>query len=160
MNVLDILKYGDRTLLGSVAGLTEEECGVGGVCGYWSVKDIMAHMLSYELFLGEALGDFVDAGPKPVMQEMSELGDKFNDVFVARYQDKTMAHVVQEYRQAHEHVMKLAAAVDAETYPQNGTIPWYGPEYCLDDFIVYSNYAHKREHSAQVMVYRDKLAKS
>ena len=158
MNVLDILMYGDRTLLGSVSGLTEAECGMGGVCGYWSVKDIMAHMLSYELFLGEVLSDFQDGGSKPVMAEMAMLGDKFNDVFVARYQDKTMTQVVQEYQQAHDHVMKLASEVPAEVYPQNGTIPWYGTEYCLDDFIVYSNYAHKREHSAQVMVYRDKLA--
>lgn len=160
MNVLDILRYGDRTLLGSVAGLTEAECARGGVCGYWSVKDIMAHMLSYELFLSEALSDFVDGGSHPVMEEMAESGAKFNDVFVSRFQDKSMDEVVKEYKQAHEHVMKLADAVPAETYPKNGTIPWYGPEYCLDDFIVYSNYAHKREHSAQVMVYRDKLAES
>ena len=160
MNVLDILKYGDRTLLRSVGGLTDAECRVGGVCGYWSVRDIMAHMLSYELFLSEVLSDFLDGGQKPVMSEMAELGDKFNDVFVSRYQDKTMAQVVQEYQQAHEHVMRLASQVPAEIYPKNGTIPWYGVEYCLDDFIVYSNYAHKREHSAQVMVYRDKLAMS
>ena len=160
MNVLDILKYGDRTLLGSVAGRTEAEYVRGGVCGYWSVKDIMAHMLSYELLLSEALSDFVDGGPQPIMQEMAELGARFNDVFVSRFQDKTMAEVVQEYKQAHEYVMKLAAAVPTDTYPKNGTIPWYGPEYCLDDFIVYSNYAHKREHSAQVMVYRDRLAES
>lgn len=97
LNVLVSLKYGDRTLLGSVDGLTEAECQAGGVCGYWSVKNIMAHMLSYELFLGEALSDFVDSGPKPVMQEMAKLGDEFNDVFVSRFQDKTIAQVVQEY---------------------------------------------------------------
>jgi len=158
MNVLDILKYGDRTLLGSVGGLTEAECNVGGVCGYWSVKDIMAHMLSYEFFLSEVLSEFLDGGSKPVMGEMAELGDKFNDVFVSRYRDKTMAQVVQEYQQAHDHVVRLASQVPAEIYPKNGTIPWYGNEYCLDDFIVYTNYAHKREHSAQIMVYRDKLA--
>lgn len=157
MNVLDILKYGDRTLLGSVKGLSEEECAVGGVCGWWSVKDIMAHMLSYEIMLLEVLNGFLDGGEQPVMEEMAKLGNGFNDVFVGRYKEKSMADVVKEYRQAHDELMRVAAEVPADLYPRNGTIPWYGMEYCLDDLIVYNNYAHKREHSAQVMVYRDTL---
>jgi hypothetical protein len=30
-------------------------------------------------------------------------------------------------------------------------------EYALDDFIVYQYYGHKREHCAQIAVFRDKL---
>ena len=41
MNVVDILKYGHLTLLGSVEGLSETESQVGGVCGWWSVKDYL-----------------------------------------------------------------------------------------------------------------------
>jgi hypothetical protein len=47
MNVLDILKYGNLTLLKSVEDLPEEKWEVGGVCGVWSVKDIMAHLSSF-----------------------------------------------------------------------------------------------------------------
>jgi hypothetical protein len=28
-------------------------------------------------------------------------------------------------------------------------------EYALDDYIVYAYYGHKREHSAQIAVFRD-----
>jgi len=35
-----------------------------------------------------------------------------------------------------------------------GTIRWYGPTYALDDLIVYVNYAHKREHCAQMRRWR------
>ena len=31
-----------------------------------------------------------------------------------------------------------------------GTLPWYGDEYALDDFIVYTSYGHKREHGPQI----------
>ena len=65
--------------------------------------------------------------------------------------------VLEEYQESHTRVMVLARRIPDETYRQNGIIPWYGAEYCLDDFIVYSNYAHKREHSAQVNIFRDKL---
>ncbi len=38
-----------------------------------------------------------------------------------------------------------------------GTLPWYGMEYALDDFIVYTFYGHKREHSAQIAAFGDLL---
>lgn len=38
-----------------------------------------------------------------------------------------------------------------------GALPCYGAEYDLEDFIVYSFYGHKREHCAQIAVYRDTL---
>ena len=31
-----------------------------------------------------------------------------------------------------------------------GTIPWYGPQYSLDDMLVYTMYGHKREHGPQL----------
>jgi hypothetical protein len=42
---------------------------------------------------------------------------------------------------------------------QNGALPWYGAEYDLEDFIAYSFYGHKREHTAQINVFRDALAR-
>ena len=53
-------------------------------------------------------------------------------------------------------VIELAAKIPAEKFRENGTIAWYGPDYCLDDFIVYTNYAHKREHAAQIDVFGDR----
>lgn len=155
MNVSDILKYGDQTLLQSIEGLPETAWEVGGVCGVWSVKDILAHMTSYEHLLAEALDTFLGAELGPTMSEMAHTGDGWNDIQVERRHGMSVAEVLAEYEEAHERVMALAAQIPAKTYRENGTMPWYGAEYCLDDFIVYTNYAHKREHSAQIMVYRD-----
>jgi hypothetical protein len=157
MNVLDILKYGNLTLQKSVEGLPEENWEVGGVCGVWSVKDIMAHLASYEHMLAEALDTFLGAEFGPTMNEMAQMGGEWNDTQVERRKDKSVAEVRAEYNQVHARVLELAARVPGEKYSENGAIPWYGPEYCLDDFIVYTSYGHKREHSAQIMVYRDQL---
>jgi hypothetical protein len=70
-----------------------------------------------------------------------------------------MADVLAELNEAHARVMALATRIPAETYRQNGTLPWYGPEYDLDDFIVYTFYGHKREHSAQIAAFGDQLAR-
>jgi hypothetical protein len=37
-----------------------------------------------------------------------------------------------------------------------GTIPWYGPEYSLDDLVVYQQYGHKREHDPQLAAVLDR----
>ncbi|MCK4898453.1 MAG: maleylpyruvate isomerase N-terminal domain-containing protein [Anaerolineales bacterium] len=157
MNVLDILKYGDLTLLGAVKGIPEDEWKTPDVCGWWSVKDIMAHMISFELLHADVLDTFLGAEPGAYMQGMAQGGEKFNQEQVTRRKDVPVSAVLEEYQESHTRVMVLARRIPDETYRQNGIIPWYGAEYCLDDFIVYSNYAHKREHSAQVNIFRDKL---
>jgi hypothetical protein len=107
--------------------------------------------------LAEVLDTFLGAEFGPTLNEKAQLGDEWNDVQVERRRDKSVAEVRAEYNQVHARVMELAARVPGEKYSEIGTIPWYGLDYCLDDFIVYTSYGHKREHSAQIMVYRDQL---
>ena len=58
MNASDILKYGHHTVLRAIDGLPEAEWETGGVCGVWAVKDIIAHLASYEQVLAEVLSSF------------------------------------------------------------------------------------------------------
>ena len=158
MNTRDVLKYGHRTLLSTLDGVPQTEWETPGVCGIWSVKNIIAHLASYELMVADVLRTFVNDEPTPHLETMGNLGPaEFNDSEVARRQAKSAADTLAEYEAAHAEVMALAAQIPAETFRQNGTIPWYGAEYDLDDFIVYINYAHKREHSAEINVFRDRL---
>ena len=64
---------------------------------------------------------------------------------------------VGEYKTSHLKLMVTAAKISADKYEENGTIPWYGEEYCINDLIVYINYGHKREHTAQINAFRDIL---
>lgn len=159
MNARDVLKYGHQTVLRTLDGLPKTEWETPGVCGTWSVKDIIAHLASYEHLLVDVLSTFLDGGPTPYLEKMGTLGPlQFNDDEVALRQDKTIADVLAEYNDIYAQTIALAARIPAETFRQNGTLPWYGPEYDLDDFVVYSYYAHKREHSAQIAVFCDQYA--
>ena len=157
MNAVDMMQYGQVTLMNSVKDLSESAWDVGGVTGVWSVKDIIAHMLSYEHLLAEVLSTFLDGGPTPLVEDMGKLRGEFNDVLVERYKGHSVSELLTEIDEAHKKVIGLGERIPAETYQKNGALPWYGTEYCLDDFIVYANYAHKREHSAEINVYRDRL---
>jgi hypothetical protein len=158
MNATDVLKYGHETVLKTIEDLPESEWETTGVCGVWSVKDIIAHLASFELVLVDVLTMFLDGGPTPYMNRMVQEGDQFNDNWVAEYRDKTGAEALAEYCDAQARVMSLVVQIPAETLRQPGTLPGYGPEYALDDYIVYSYYGHKREHGAQIAVFRDRLA--
>ncbi len=160
MNAIDVLKYGHQTVLRTLEGLPKTEWETVGVCGIWSVKDIIAHLASYEYVLVDVLTTFLDSSPTPYLDKYCAVGPlQFNDAEVASRQDKTIADVLAEFNDTHAQTMALAARIPAETYRQNGTLPWYGSAYDLDDFIAYAYYGHKREHSAQIAVFCDQLAR-
>jgi hypothetical protein len=154
MNAIDILKYGHLTLSKSINGLPEADWTKGGVCGVWSVKDIMAHLASYEQWLNEILASVLDGGDILTLQRMAQHPDDWNDVEVSARSHLTVEQILAEYNEKQAQNMTLAARIPAETWRQNGTLSWYGPEYSLDDFIVYTFYGHKREHSAQIDHFR------
>jgi len=157
MNAFDILKYGHGTVLQSIEGLPESAWEAPGACGVWSIKDIIAHLASYEHVLVDVLTTFVSSSPTPYLSKFTDPGGNFNDPEVAARKGKSVKEVLGEFQDTHAQVMSLAARIPVETFRQTGTLPWYGSEYALDDFIVYTQYGHKREHSAQIAAFRDHL---
>ena len=94
----------------------------------------------------------------PMLDAFIAPDGRFNDAQVALRGSHSFAEVLAEYIGTYEHVAALATQIPAETLRQDGTLPWYGMEYALDDFLVYAFYGHKREHCAQIAVFRDRLA--
>ena len=160
MNAGDVLKYGHLWVHKHLEGFTDEEWETPGVCGWWSVREIMAHLASFEQVLVEVLNGFIDSQPTPTLDQYKTMnGDKFNEVQVNLRNDKSPSQVLEEYDRLHEQVRQLMTKIPPTTLRQAGAIPEYGMEYDVEDFLVYSFYGHKREHCAQIAMYRDKLGK-
>ena len=157
MNAKDILMYGQQTVQQTIDGFPPTAWETAGACGEWSVKDIIAHLASYEQVLVDILATFTAGGPTPTLNTFLEMGGKFNDNEVNRRKEKTIQDVLSEFNDTHSQVMSLIANIPAETLRQTGTLPWYGVTYSLDDVLVYMYYGHKREHSAQIAAFRDHL---
>lgn len=162
MNTTDILKYGHRDVLKTLDKLPMSAWSTGGVCGAWSVKDIVGHLAAYELMLQEVLAPFV--GQETAMTLLSQMGklgpNGFNNAQAELRKDHTPEQLLEEYKTTYTHVSEqLVAAVPADIWPKVGTIPWYGANYALDDFIVYTFYGHKREHCAQINIFKDQYTK-
>src|SRR5262245_851579 len=157
MNAADILKYGHQTVLRTIADLPGDAWDTPGVCGIWSCKDIVAHLASYERVLVDILATFLGNDPTPNLDAFRDPDGSFNDRQVGLRKHHTVVDVVAEYKDICARTMELITRIPAETLRQSGTIPWYGVEYALDDLLVYMYYGHKREHSAQIAVFRDQL---
>jgi len=157
MNALDILKYGHGTVCRAIEEVPATDWEIGGVCGEWSVKDIIGHLAAFELLLVDILSSLTGSADTPYLQQVLDHGfSGFNDIQAAQRKNKTRQEVLDEYNAAYERVMVLAAPIPADTWRANGALPWYGAEYSLDDFIVYTYYGHKREHSAQIDHFRSR----
>ena len=159
MNALDILNYGNLTFVKAIRAIPPGHDETPGVCGVWSVKDIIAHMASFEVLLTDVLATFTGGTSTPTLDDWLHDPVGFNDAQVILRQDRRPDAVLAEYQATHQRVMALAAQIPLDVWPQTGTLPWYGPAYSLDDFIVYQYYGHKREHSAEIAAYQDRLTR-
>lgn len=154
MNACDILRYGHRDVLAAFEGLTPEQWSRVGVTTRWSPRDLAAHLASFERLLEDALASVVGEGATPTLDAMRRDSAGFNQSQVDARRDLGAEQVMREYAQAHEGALALAERLGPERLASAGTIPWYGAGYALDDFIVYANYGHKREHCAQMRAFR------
>ncbi len=157
MNTSDVIRYGHGTLTSTLNGVAKEHWETPGVCGVWSVKDILSHLTSFELVLIDAMNELLGNEETPNLDALRQDFSNFNDGQVELRRGKTPDEVLAEYNAAHQEVMRLIEKVPVETRRTNGALTWYGPNYDLEDFIIYTNYAHKREHSAEINKFRDTL---
>jgi uncharacterized damage-inducible protein DinB len=157
MNPTDILKYGHQTVTRTIESFPQEEWYTTGACGYWSVKDLIAHLGSFELMLEDLLNNLLKNTPTPTLDLYRNQHANFNDEQVNQRSKMTMEQVLAEYQNTFERVMVAAAQVSPEMWNREGLLPWYGTEYDLEDFIVYTFYGHKREHCGQIAVFSDRF---
>ncbi len=156
MNAVDVLKYAHRTMEQSLKDLPEETWLTSGVCGIWSVKDILAHLASFEHLLVDVAISLTNRAPTLTLQRY--LSDPaFNDDEVNKRCGSSFSQIWEEYASTHAHTLELIDHLPPEMRRQPGLLPWYGEEYDLEDFIAYSYYGHKREHAAQINVFIDYL---
>lgn len=158
MNAIDVMKYGHQTIVDAVKDLPEIDWRRGGACGHWSTKEIIAHLASFERALVELLQKMLaEDNDTPTLDRFINNYERFNDDEVLRRSHMGVAEVWAEYSGAYRMALALMAQIPEETRRAAGTLPWYGEEYSLEDFLVYAFYGHKREHGAQIMAFRDRL---
>ena len=140
MNPLDVLRYGQIDLDGLIDRFRPDDWEAIAL-GVWTTKDLIGHLGAFEVRFADILALFLGESPDTDLTRASPA--TFNDDQAAVRKDWSVDAVVSELRDG-------AARIAPERWTEVGTIPWYGPEYALDDLLVYSMYGHKREHCPQL----------
>jgi DinB family protein len=147
MNPFDVLMYGQRTVRATI-----DRYGPGDwdriALGVWTAKDLLGHLGAFEVRFADVLATF--AGTQTESDLMSADPRTFNDDQAAIRKDWPIDQVRAEFLDAHERVMHNARLIEIDGWREVGSIPWYGPEYSLEDLLVYQMYGHKREHDPQL----------
>ena len=157
MHINDIFANGHLTLMHTLDSLPVENVEIPNVCGVWSVKDILIHLTSFEQVLGDLLASLQGKAKDTLRLHDFIYDPTFNDRIVRENKHKSYAMILQEYDLAHQRATKLLLNFPEELRHMSGLIGWYGEAYDLDDFIAYTYYGHKVEHSAQIALYKDSI---
>jgi hypothetical protein len=74
MHANDILKYGHYFFMNALEGIDADHLLDGGVCGVWSVKDIVAHIGATELVLIDVVNWIKDdTASIPMLKKYGEM---------------------------------------------------------------------------------------
>ena len=156
-----VIMFGQKHFIEALDGVPKDKWNQPGVCGSWSVKDIVAHLASYEQVLVDVLKNLLDeAASTPHLDRMKAGWERYNDAEVERRSANSADEVLAELKSAHQLAAALLAQLPEDVHRKTGALPWYGAEYDLEDYITYSFYGHKWEHLAQIMVFCDLLGQS
>jgi hypothetical protein len=154
MHAADVLRYGDGTFRNAIDALDVRHWSKPGATGHWSPKDIVAHLASYEQAL-QAILSALNGGPADLSIVELFRDPTFNDREVDRRADRGPDEVLAEYTGLAEANVDAVSRLEPELLKRPGLLEWYGDEYDLEDFLIYTFYGHKREHAAQINAFRD-----
>lgn len=131
------------------AGLTEAQMSKPGVVEGWSVKDVLAHVNTWE---EEALKylPVVLQGKKPPLYAIQYGGlDAFNAKMTEEKRDLSLAEVLKRFDATHQTLVEYIQSVPEEQFT---TETKFRHRLRLD------TYSHYPEHTRMIREWREKLA--
>ncbi len=120
-----------------------------GVCGVWSVKDIVAHLIAHEQ---RTLEELVEARQNIHMEIRHNENDSFNDGAIYAYRASTFETVRTQWRRSHEILVKAIQHLDDAAFDsQGGFVRALGDT--IDGAVANNTYEHYAAHGAQIEVW-------
>lgn len=137
-----------KEFMEAYAGLTEEQMNRPGVVESWSVKDIVAHVNTWE---EEALKylPLILTGKKPPLYAVQYGGlDAFNAKMTAEKRNLSLAEVLQRLETTHQKLVEYIRTVPEEEFT---TEKKFRRRLRLD------TYSHYPEHARMIRQWREKI---
>jgi hypothetical protein len=141
--VIKKIKRERKLLEKSLSNLTEQEMLLEGVVGEWSVKDILAHLMAWEiLFLS-----WYESGLQGRLPDIAPVGmsrkaiDAVNERFFHQYENWPLKTVLTESRISYDKILAKIEAIPEEDIFKQGRFAWTG-YLALEKYISGNTYNH------------------
>ena len=122
-----------RQLEKNLAGISAAEKVIPGVCGEWSVKDIMAHLAAWEqLFLGWYQAGLRGAIPAIPAAGFEHEMHKLNAFIYTQIASHSLEDVETEFAASYQQVLALVQALPEEDLFTPGCYAWTGNHRLVD----------------------------
>ena len=140
----------------ALQGLTDADMVKTTVAGEWSVKDILAHVTTWE----QSFLKWYEAGlrgEKQVMPEWSKPGviDAINKEIYERNAKRSLNDVKKEFHASYKTILKTIDQIPEEAMFITGKYDWTG-KYTLADYTVVNTGGHYTEHLAMIEAIKKK----
>ena len=156
MNISETLQNSNLQVIRALDGLPEKAWDIPGACGDWSVKDVVAHLASYEHLIVDVLNIFLGGKLTPTIERWVNSRSTFNTEEVEARKYATAQQVMDEFQGTQVEASSFIMQIPPEKDQQPGTLPWYGNQNSLADFIQ-EMYNHILEHCAQISAFHTQV---
>jgi len=135
-----------QELKASYADLTEEQLLIPGVVGEWTLKDVLAHVTTWEEEALQYLPLIVAGGTPPRYSTQYGGIDAFNASSAARKRDLSLSQVLSQLEAMHRRLVAAAEAIPEEQIAR---------ETRARRRLRLDTYSHYREHAKAVQAWRE-----
>jgi uncharacterized damage-inducible protein DinB len=141
-----------KTLMDGIAGLTEATLLSEQVCGHWTIRETLAHVLSWNEHAYRLLSGWPHPAPEEIAEWPDEMNmDKLNEHLLAARADLDMIGIADGLMTYYRRLLRLYdAATDAELSSMGRT--WLGTAAMSVQF--YEMAIHELEHAEDIWRFR------
>lgn len=147
-----------NNLMDSMAGLTEATMLSARVCGAWTIRDVFAHVLSWNEFCSRLLRGWPEPTPE-LIAEWKWLDEDtmtaMNERLMAARTHLTMIEIADGLTTEYRRMMRIFERATADDLRSEG-LTWGGPGVMSNFF--YEIFVHEAEHAAQIWAFRAGLS--
>ena len=155
LRLLDLIRMEHDFLLRALAGLTPDELTTPGVVGEWSVKDILAHITTWEQRFLKALA-VVERGETPDWPEAGYTWDDLDALNARDFranQERPLTEVWLAFAGSYAELLDKAAALPDVALLTPGYYAWT-EAHALWRYLDANAGDHYREHAEQIRQWR------
>ncbi len=152
--VIADLRAARTALQSAFDGLSHDYMLRPGAVGIWSIKDVLAHLVSWEAELVTALAHLEQHKKRPPRIVEIEDIDEWNAEQYSQNARRPLDNILDDFDGVHKHLIQAIEALDNQTLDDNRLFPWMEGEP-LSYLIAENAIWHEEEHADEIRQWRE-----